>query len=130
MKFTIAVHGSPYGSHSQHQALAYCQALCAKGHDISRVFFYHEGVYGALGSHVAPQDERDVQSAWHELASVQGFELCVCIANAIKRGVLDEGEAERYEQSAATIAPGFTIVGLGQLVDAIIEADRYVEFPA
>ena len=130
MKFTVAVHGSPYGSTSHQHALAFCQATVAAGHMVERVFFYHDGVYGALSTAVTPQDEIDVTRAWQELSEQESVELCVCIANALKRGVLDKNEAERYEVSAATLARGFEIVGLGLLVDAIASSDRYIEFPA
>ena len=130
MIFTIAVHGTPYGSHSHQHALAFCQASHEAGHRIERVFFYHEGVYGALDRQVVPQDEADLTEQWQQFAQQHGSELCVCIANALKRGVLDEAAAERYEHDSATVAAGFSIVGLGQLVDAMMTADRYVEFPA
>jgi tRNA 2-thiouridine synthesizing protein D len=53
----------------------------------------------------------------------------VCIASAIKRGVVNETERERYEQTAATLADGFELVGLGQLIAGIQHSDRYIEFP-
>jgi tRNA 2-thiouridine synthesizing protein D len=130
MKFTIAVHGSPYGSTSHQHALAFCHASVAAGHAVERVFFYHDGVYGALSTTVTPQDQVDVTHAWQDLSKTESIELCVCIANALKRGVLDPNEAERYETGVPTMAPGFQIVGLGLLVDAITSSDRYVECPA
>ena len=53
-----------------------------------------------------------------------------CIAAAQRRGILDEGEAKRHGKGdgAANIAPGFRISGLGQLIEAGIEADRLVVF--
>ena len=65
---------------------------------------------------------------WSELAD-QGIELAVCIASAIKRGVLNAEEQARYEKTSHTLAPGFELVGLGQLVAGIQYADRYIEFP-
>ncbi len=41
----------------------------------------------------------------------------VCVAAALRRGIKDE-----------TLAPGFRISGLGQLVEAGIEGDRLVVF--
>ena len=62
--------------------------------------------------------------------SAQGVELAVCIASGIKRGVLSEEERARYEKTSNSLAEPFTLVGLGQLISAINEADRYIEFPA
>ena len=130
MKFALAVHGSPYGTTAQQHALAFARACLAEGHQVYRVFFYHDGVYAGLATRVAPQDEGDVTSDWQALASEHGVELAVCIANALKRGVVNEGERDRYELTRANLAEGFELVGLGQLIEAIAEADRYVEFPA
>ena len=130
MIFTIAVHGAPYASQSNHHALRFADAAISAGHSVARVFFYHEAVYTALNSCVAPQDEVDITRAWQELGAEHEVELAVCIANGIKRGVLSPAEAERYEMSAATLANGFELVGLGQLIDAIANSDRYIEFPA
>ncbi len=130
MNFTIAVHGAPYASFANERALKFCAATVAAGHTITRVFFYHEAVLVGLNSSVPPQEEVDLQAAWRVFAESHRTELAVCIANGIKRGVLSQGEQQRYEKTAATLAPPFELVGLGQLIDAIAESERYVEFPA
>lgn len=111
-------------------ALKFARALLVNGHVITRVFFYHEGVYVALSARVAPQDEADVTAQWLALQSEYDLSLNVCIANALKRGIVDESEAARYEKSGPTIAPGFELVGLGQLIDGMLSSDRYIEFPS
>jgi len=79
---------------------------------------------------VPPQDDRNIQKNWSELADKYKLDLVVCIAAAQRRGILDEGEAKRHGkgEGAANIAPGFRISGLGQLIEAGIEADRLVVF--
>ncbi len=129
MRYAIAIHSAPYGGNGSHAGLNFARALLAAGHEIGRVFFYHEGVYNALSSAVAPQGEGDSVAAWSAFHAETGVELAVCIASGIKRGVLSEEERDRYDQTAATLAPGFELVGLGQLVDAILTSDRYIEFP-
>ena len=130
MNFAIAVFGSPYGSDAHQHALAFTKAALNQGHNIHRVFFYHEGVYVAVGSRVAPQDEVDVTAEWSKLADQHDFELAVCIANAQKRGVLNKAEAERNDRPTTSLAPGFELVGLGQLIEAATQVDRLIEFPA
>jgi len=130
MIFTVAVHGAPYAGQSNHHALSFCNAAADAGHLIQRVFFYHEAVTTALNSQVPPQGETDIVAAWQQFGVDNHVELGVCIANGIKRGVLSEAERQRYEKSAATLADGFELVGLGQLIDSIANSDRYVEFPA
>ena len=130
MVISIAVHGAPYASQASRSALRFAECALARGHAIHRIFFYHEGVLTA-GSHgVAPQDEEDVHAGWISLQESHGVELAACIANSLKRGMLDEGERDRYEKPSATVHHRFTVVGLGQLVDAIATSDRFVTFAA
>jgi tRNA 2-thiouridine synthesizing protein D len=129
MKYTLAIHGAPYASQSAQHGIAFAEALLSQAHTIERIFFFHEGVLQALSTPVAPQGEEDLLQKWQAL-SAQGVELAVCIASGIKRGVLSEEERARYEKTSNSLAEPFTLVGLGQLISAINEADRYIEFPA
>ena len=50
-------------------------------------------------------------------------------ANAAqRRGLLDEDEAKRASKDSNNMAEGFQISGLGQLIDAGIQADRLIVF--
>ena len=130
MKFVIVVQGNPYASQSCHSALSFAQAVVDGGHELLRVFFYHDGVLVANHMTAPAQDEMDIGAAWQAFAESHDIELVACIASCLRRGILDETEAGRYEKTTATIAPGFVISGLGQLVDATINADRVVTFGA
>lgn len=130
MKFSIVVHGGPYSSEASLSALHYAKAVLQSGHEIYRVFFYHDGVYNANALVAAPQDEIDVVQAWSEFATSNQVELIACIASCLRRGILDETEAGRYEKSGANVANGFTISGLGQLIDACLESDKVMTFGA
>lgn len=98
------------------------------GHKLSRVFFYEDGVYTANTFATPPQDEPNVTALWSEFASQHDLDLVICVASALRRGVLDATEADRYDKPAANIAPGFVISGLGQLIDSALNADRLVTF--
>ncbi|MDA1073625.1 MAG: sulfurtransferase complex subunit TusD [Proteobacteria bacterium] len=130
MIFALAVHGAPYASQSADSAWHFASAVLAAGHEINRVFFYHDGVMSAGDKFVAPQDQDDAHQKWVELSNTHGVELAICIAAALKRGMLDHDEAERYERTNPTIDPAFTVVGLGQLIDAVVTCDRFVSFAA
>ena len=54
--------------------------------------------------------------------------LVVSVAAAQRRGILDQDEAKRNGKDGHNIAPGFRISGLGQLIEAGIEADRLLVF--
>lgn len=128
MKFAIVVYGPPYTYQATHSALHFARAVVESGHEIYRVFFYHDGVYNGNSLMAPPQDETDIHGQWSALAREQNVELIVCIASSLRRGVLDETEADRYEKSASNIGKPFEISGLGQLIDAGINADRVVTF--
>ena len=130
MKFTIVVHGAPYSSESSVSALNFADALIAGGHEIYRVFFYHDGVYNGSALLAPPQDEQDLGARWQELATTHNIELVVCIASSLRRGLLDTTEAERYEKPSANLASAFQISGLGQLIDGALNADRTITFAA
>ena len=99
-----------------------------EGHELYRVFFYHEGVASGSGFAQAPQDESSAVERWASLSEQHGTELVLCIASAIKRGFLDNAEAERYAQPSTNIHPAYMVSGLGQLIDASARSDRLITF--
>lgn len=126
--FALMVLGAPVSSQSPDTALAFARAALAGGHRILRVFFYHDGVYCANRLAVPPTGSRSHAEHWSELAQAHGIDLVVCIASAVKRGLLDAAEAQRHAKPAANLQPGFELSGLGQWVDACLRADRVVTF--
>ena len=67
-------------------------------------------------------------SARSEIALTKIIDLVVCIAAAQRRGILNVNEAKRQGKDGDNIAPGFRISGLGQLIEAGIEAYRLLVF--
>ena len=128
MKFGIVVNEGPYTHQASDTAYQFTKAALEKGHEIYRVFFYHDGVNNGTRLTVPPQDDRHIQKRWTELAEKYKLDLILCVAAAQRRGLLDEGEAKRGGKDTNNIAPGFRISGLGQLIDAGIQADRLVTF--
>lgn len=128
MKFTILVNEGPYQHQSSDSALQFIRAALEKGHEIFRVFFYHDGVNNGTRLAVPPKDDRLIQNEWSKLAEEHGVDLVICIAAAQRRGLMDADEAKRQGLDANNIAPGFRISGLGQLIDGNIEADRTIVF--
>ena len=128
MIFSLLVLGAPYSTQSVNTALRFTQAAAESGHSVYRVFFYHNGVYCGNRLSTPAQDENNIPEQWQALAEKYSIDLVVCVASALKRGVIDESEAERYEQNASNLAKAFTLSGLGQLVDASIHSDRVITF--
>ncbi len=117
MKFAIMINEGPYQHQATDSAYLFCKAALDKGHEIRRVFFYHDGVNNASSLTEPPQDDRNIVARWSKLAEEHKLDLVVCVAAALRRGIQEEN-----------LAPGFRISGLGQLVEAGIEADRLVTF--
>lgn len=127
MKFAIAVF-SPAHAPSSRRALRFAQAVLAGGHEIVRLFFYQDGVHSASANVVAPQDETDIAAQWRDFISEQQLDAVVCIAAALRRGVLNDEEANRYQRPAANLPAPWELSGLGQLHEAAQLADRLVCF--
>lgn len=128
MKFAILVNEGAYQHQASDSAFQFVKAALEKGHEIFRVFFYHDGVYNASRLSVPPQDDRNINKRWSELAQQHSVDLVVCIAAAQRRGILDAAEAKRQGKDADNLADGFRISGLGQLIEASIEAERLMVF--
>jgi tRNA 2-thiouridine synthesizing protein D len=109
--------------------LRFATAVLAAGHALGRVFFLRDGVrHGEPGTEFA--------AAWQALqARHPALELALCIGAAERRGIPATEEAGRATPLEPTsmqgiVQPGFVHVGLGQLVAALAEAERVVDFPA
>jgi tRNA 2-thiouridine synthesizing protein D len=117
MKFGILVNEGPFTHQASDSAYHFTKAALEKGHEIVRVFFYHDGVNNANKQSEPQSDDRNLVKQWSELGQTYGLDLVVCVAAALRRGVKDE-----------LLAAGFHISGLGQLIEAGIQADRLVAF--
>ncbi len=75
MKFAIALF-SPSHAPSSRRALRFAQAALAGGHEISRLFFYQDGVHSASHTVITPQDELDLSM---HLARQHDFKLVMLL---------------------------------------------------
>ncbi len=128
MKFGILVNEGPYTHQASDSAYRFTKAALEKGHEIFRVFFYNDGVNNGTRLTVPPQDDRNLTDLWSDLAKEHKIDLVVCVAAAQRRGILDQDEARRHGKDAHNLAEGFRISGLGQLIEAGIQADRLMVF--
>ena len=128
MKFAIQINTSPYQSNAGQTAYRFISAALAQGHEVFRVFFYHDGVYHAFKYATPPDDEFQFAAQWSQLAKLHQVDLVVCISAAQRRGLLCSDEAKRQGKQHDDLAEGFRISGLGQLVEATLEADRFIVF--
>ncbi len=117
MKFGILVNEGPFTHQASDSAYQFAKAAIEKGHEVWRVFFYHDGVNNGNKLSEPQADDRNLVKLWSELAAEHNVDLVVCVAAALRRGIKDD-----------VLAPGFRISGLGQLIEAGIVGDRLVVF--
>lgn len=110
MRFSIVVMGHPERGQSSQSAWQFCSAALENEHQVVQVFFLHDATYQAFV-------EDGLSEAWRILSQQHSFNLDVCVTAMEARNQLDEELLE-----------GFTARGLGQLVDATIQADRTITF--
>lgn len=128
MDYGLLVLGAPYSTQASHSALRLAEALPERSHRLKAVFFYHDGVFNGAAAMTPPQDEPHLLQRWQQLARQQQCELLVCVAAGARRGILDAREASRYGFEAATLAEGFRLAGLSELIMAQQSCGRFITF--
>jgi tRNA 2-thiouridine synthesizing protein D len=128
MLFALLINANPYRSPSAGNAYRFALAAINQGHSLTMVFFYGEGVYQATGLMQPPGNEANISQLWADLASQQQFSLGVCSTSALRRGILDSDQAERYDKPGVSLVPPFQLVGLGDWVATSQQADRVINF--
>jgi len=128
MKATIVVYSAPITSRAPFHALEFARAWLAAGHQIERVFFYADAVLTGAASAAPPRDEFDAHQQWELLACEHDLDLVVCIAAALRRGVINNDEAKRFQRPAYNLGNAYRLGGLGELVEATLMSDRTVSF--
>ena len=128
LSYVLVVTGPVYGTQQALSAWQFSQALIEKGHKLESVFFYREGVSNANQLVSPASDEFDLVRAWQSLAEQHNTILNVCVAAALRRGVVDKQEAKALQLMAHNLQPGFTLSGLGALAEAMLTCDRVIQF--
>ena len=125
LSYTIILTQSPALSESHLTAQRFIAELMHNGDSIDRVFFYQDAAYVGLSSQIPCQGLQASYQGWVELQQQYAIPLQICIANALRRGVVDTTEAQRYE-GIETLQEGFQLTGLGEIADACQASDRII----
>lgn len=127
MQFTLVISCSPQDPASR-RALCFARAAVAAGHPIRQLFFYQDAVYHASRLLVTPQDENNQAALWQAFIQEHQLDAVACIAAALRRGILDQAEASRYDKDADNLAAGFVLSGLGQFHEVLQQDGAVVHF--
>ncbi|MCL6414873.1 sulfurtransferase complex subunit TusD [Aestuariirhabdus sp. Z084] len=130
MNYTIAIYGAPYSSQACQSALNFAKALISNNHSIVRLFFYQDAVHTASILAIPPQDEVDLPREWRLFIDKHKLDAVVCVAAALRRGLLNNEEQLRYEKPASNLSSSTALSGLGQLIEGAVMSDRLVTFGA
>lgn len=125
MKLNILINAAPT-TESAYTAYRFVETALKQGHIITQVFFYQEAVHTASRPLIPPADEPHLHTLWVDLAHTYALDLLVCVAAALRRGVIDQAQAKHPGES--TVAVPFQMAGLGQLIEAMNESDRCITF--
>lgn len=128
LNYALVVDGPAYGTQAARTAFQFAQAVIEQGHCLSRVFFYQDGVHNGSALSAPASDEFDLVAAWQQLAATHQVELQTCVAAALRRGIVSEQEAAQNQLPGHNLAAGFEQAGLGGLAEAMLSADRVIQF--
>lgn len=128
MHYALLVLSSPIDGNCLLSAVRFAGAVIAKGHTLDTVFFSDAATAVGLKGLAAPQDEVSNQAAWQTLAREHDIDLVLCVASAMQRGVHSVDDLPKDSALQSSLAEGFRIGGLGQLVSATHVADRVLTF--
>ncbi|MFO6300658.1 sulfurtransferase complex subunit TusD [Rahnella selenatireducens] len=128
LRYCLLVTGPAYGTQQASAAYQFALALIASGHKLDSVFFYREGVLNGNLLSAPASDEFDLVRSWQRMAADHQVALNVCVAAALRRGVIDETEAHNQGHGQTNLQPGFHLTGLGSLAEASLTCDRMVQF--
>lgn len=115
MKIGVMVLEGPYQHQAADSAYQFVKAARARGHEIVGIFFYTDGVHN-VNKFMNPPGERVISQRWSELGA-QGVPLIACVAGSVYRGMTPE-----------LAVPHVRIAGLGELVQIVQNADRFIAF--
>jgi tRNA 2-thiouridine synthesizing protein D len=128
LKFAVVVSGAPYGTQGASSAYQFCASVVEAGHKIVGVFFYQEGVLNASLLVSPASDEINLPDCWAQLATQYKFPLEVCVSASLRRGIVNQVEAEQLSLTQFNLKSPFVLSGLGQLAELSASADRLVQF--
>ena len=123
MKKLAVMVTTPPNNHLTQTAYQVILKAISQNIEIIGVFFYQAGVLNASQYLTAPTDEFPLNKRWQALKSDHNIPLYLCSTAAEKHGLIDN----KQPMNTDLIIDGFTISGLGELVELTLKADRVVQ---
>ncbi|OOF44051.1 MULTISPECIES: sulfurtransferase complex subunit TusD [Rodentibacter] len=124
MNYVLAVKSPIYGKQGAYLAYQFAEALVKKGHTITQIFFFQEGVSNGNAFVYPANDETHLQQYWQRFSKQNDIPLHLCVAASQRRGVVDNMTAKASEDN--NLAEGFVMAGLGEFMAAVLKSDRLI----
>lgn len=125
LNYVLAIKHSVYGHQGAFLAYQIAQALLDKGHNITQIFFFLEGVSNGNAFINIVSDEINLMKKWQQFSQQHHIPLHLCITAAQRRGVVDEIHHNEHHNN---LAKDFILAGLGEFNKAIFQSDRLLTF--
>lgn len=110
-------------------AFHFAETLIQMNHTLLGIFLMHESVHIANVLAMPAQDETAYQKSWADLAEKHPFEISVCQTAGIRRGVIDQIQAQQEGMThKENMHESYQLAGLGQFVALCSQADRVITF--
>ena len=124
MNYVLAVKSPVYGKQGAFLAYQFAQALLEKGHVISQIFFFQDGVSNGNGLVYPANDEFNLTQAWQSLFSAASCSFAFMCSRFTTSWC--GGCTYGKDTDQTNLADGFEITGLGEFMAMALKADRVV----
>ncbi|VAY02471.1 Sulfurtransferase TusD [Arsenophonus endosymbiont of Aleurodicus dispersus] len=128
LTYCLLVTESAYGTQAATNAWQFANTLIMEGYILNKVFFSQDGVYNGNQLISPASDEFNLLIGWKTLAQQTGCKLNICVAAALRRGIIDASEAKNNGLPCANLDEDFVLSGLASLAEAMLLCDRTVQF--
>ncbi|UDG81576.1 Sulfurtransferase TusD [Candidatus Profftia lariciata] len=128
LSYTLLVNGPAYGTQAASSAYQFAQAIIMNGYRLISIFFYREGVTNANKLIFPINNEFNLVCAWYSFAKKHDIKLYVCIIASLRRGIISYNKDTNISLTHDNIHDGFILSGLGLLMEAMLNSDRFLQF--
>ena len=123
MNYVLAVKSPVYGKQGAFLAYQFAQVLLEKGHAISQIFFFQDGVSNGNSLVYPANDEFNLTQAWQAFLAQHHVPLHLCVAASQRRGVVDALTAKDTEIGVFFIDDGVLNLLDGQNPELLLQKD-------
>ncbi|XAJ74208.1 sulfurtransferase complex subunit TusD [Buchnera aphidicola (Shivaphis celti)] len=109
-------------------AFLFSKNLLKKNHMIKNIFFYSDGVFNGNSLVNTNHDEINLVHQWYKLSTNFKIKLNVCSSSAQERGIISREISQQFGILNGNMHHGFNLSSLGQLMKAILQSDRVLQF--